>query len=38
MGRTLTAEETTRIVDFLKVLIGTIDPKFTRPPENMNWG
>ena len=32
LGRTLTAEETTRIIDFLKVLTGTIDPEFTRPP------
>ena len=32
LGRTLTPEETTRIIDFLKVLTGTIDPEFTRPP------
>jgi cytochrome c peroxidase len=32
LGRTLTADETKQIVDFLKVLTGTIDPEFTRPP------
>jgi cytochrome c peroxidase len=32
LGRTLTAGETKQIVDFLKVLTGTIDPEFTRPP------
>jgi len=32
LGRTLTAEETTRIIDFLKVLTGAIDPEFTRAP------
>jgi len=32
LGRALTAEETTRIVDFLKVLTGTIDPEFIKPP------
>lgn len=32
LGRSLTAEETTRIIDFLKVLTGTIDPEFTKPP------
>jgi cytochrome c peroxidase len=32
LGRTLTADETTRIIDFLKVLTGTIDPEFTKPP------
>jgi len=32
LGRALTPEETSRIIDFLKVLTGTVDPEFTRPP------
>ena len=32
LGRALTAEEATRIIDFLKVLTGTIDPEYTKPP------
>jgi cytochrome c peroxidase len=32
LGRTLTAEETKQIVDFLKVLTGTVDPEYTKPP------
>ena len=31
-GRALTAEETKQIIDFLKVLTGTIDPEYTKPP------
>jgi cytochrome c peroxidase len=32
LGRTLTAEETKQIIDFLKVLTGTVDPEYTKPP------
>jgi len=32
LGRPLTAEETTQIIDFLKVLTGTIDPELIKPP------
>jgi cytochrome c peroxidase len=32
LGRALTVEETKQIIDFLKVLTGTIDPEYTRPP------
>jgi cytochrome c peroxidase len=32
LGRPLTAEETKQIIDFLRVLTGTIDPELTRPP------
>jgi cytochrome c peroxidase len=32
LGRALTAEETTQIIDFLNVLTGTIDPELIRPP------
>jgi len=32
LGRPLTAEETTQITDFLKVLTGTIDPELIKPP------
>ena len=32
LGRTLTPEETKQIIDFLKVLTGTIDPEYTKPP------
>ena len=32
LGRALTAEETKQIIDFLKVLTGTVDPEYTRPP------
>jgi cytochrome c peroxidase len=32
LGRAPTAEETKQIIDFLKVLTGTIDPEYTRPP------
>jgi cytochrome c peroxidase len=32
LGRTLTAEQTKRIVDFLKVLTGRIDPEYVKPP------
>ena len=32
LGRPLTAEETKQIIDFLKVLTGTIDPEYTKPP------
>ena len=32
LGRELTAEETKQIIDFLKVLTGTVDPEYIRPP------
>ena len=32
LSRTLTAVETRQIMDFLKVLTGTIDPEFIKPP------
>jgi cytochrome c peroxidase len=32
LGRALTAEETSQIIDFLKVLTGTIDPELIKPP------
>jgi len=32
LGRTPTAEETKQIIDFLKVLTGSIDPEFIKPP------
>jgi len=32
LGRALTAEETAQIIDFLKVLTGTIDPELIKPP------
>jgi cytochrome c peroxidase len=32
LGRPLTAEETTQISDFLRVLTGTIDPELIKPP------
>jgi len=32
LGRALTAEETRQIIDFLKVLTGTVDPEYTKPP------
>jgi cytochrome c peroxidase len=32
LGRALTAEETKQIIDFLKVLTGTVDPEYTKPP------
>jgi cytochrome c peroxidase len=32
LGRALTAEETKQVIDFLKVLTGTVDPEFTKPP------
>ena len=32
LGRALTADETRQIIDFLKVLTGTIDPEYTKPP------
>lgn len=32
LGRPLTAEETSQIIDFLKVLTGTIDPELIKPP------
>ena len=32
LGRPLTAEETKQIIDFLKVLTGTVDPEYTKPP------
>jgi cytochrome c peroxidase len=32
LGRALTTEDTRQIIDFLRVLTGTIDPEFTRPP------
>jgi len=32
LGRPLTAEETRQIIDFLKVLTGTIDPELIKPP------
>ncbi len=32
LGRTLTDEQTTQIVDFLKVLTGKIDPEYIKPP------
>jgi len=32
LGRPLTAEETRQIIDFLKVLTGTVDPEYTKPP------
>jgi cytochrome c peroxidase len=32
LGRPLTADETKQIIDFLKVLTGTIDPEYTKPP------
>ena len=32
LGRALTAEETKQIIDFLKLLTGTIDPEFIKPP------
>jgi cytochrome c peroxidase len=32
LGRELTADETKQIIDFLKVLTGTVDPEYTKPP------
>lgn len=32
LGRTLTDEQTTQIVDFLKVLTGKIDPEYIKSP------
>ena len=32
LGRPLTTEETKQIIDFLKVLTGTVDPEYTKPP------
>jgi cytochrome c peroxidase len=32
LGRPLTTEETKQIIDFLKVLTGTIDPELSKPP------
>lgn len=32
LGQTLTPEQTTQIVDFLKVLTGKIDPEYIKPP------
>ena len=32
LGRPLTAEEANQIIDFLKVLTGTVDQEYTRPP------
>jgi cytochrome c peroxidase len=33
LGKTLTAEQTKQIVDFLKVLTGKVDPEYIKPPE-----
>jgi cytochrome c peroxidase len=32
LGRTLTDQETQQIIDFLKVLTGSIDPEYIKPP------
>ena len=32
LGKTLTPEQTTQIVDFLKVLTGQIDTEYIKPP------
>jgi cytochrome c peroxidase len=33
LGRAITPEETKQIIDFLKVLTGTVDPEYTKPPK-----
>ncbi|MBP7149738.1 MAG: c-type cytochrome [Acidobacteria bacterium] len=33
LGESLTAEQTARIVDFLSVLTGKIDPEYIKPPQ-----